>query len=82
MDTKLKDIANDDFFGRPSFSDSEESVVFIGEMPDRKYKAFWEETEQEDKEEAKEAEKEGEKEGEKDAAKKGKSEAIEKFRYE
>lgn len=43
VDEFLKDMANDDFFGRPSFSTSEKKVVFIGEAVDPKYKTYWEE---------------------------------------
>ena len=58
IDTQIKEIVKDDFFGRPAFSASEKKIVFIGERPDQKFKTFWSEEEDgKGKEEEKEAKK-------------------------
>ena len=43
IDPLVKEVVNDDFFGRPAFSSSENKIVFIGERPDKKFKTFWSE---------------------------------------
>ena len=82
IDPLIKEVVNDDFFGRPAFSSSENKIVFIGERPDKKFKTFW--SEEEDtkpkEEDADKKEEEEKKEGAK--AKKKELDASEKFKYE
>ena len=45
IDPQIKEVVNDDFFGRPAFSSSEKKIEFIGERVEQKFKTFWSEEE-------------------------------------